>query len=182
MASSRQEFDAFDIQMLVDSIPALIHTAKPDGGLDYFNKRWLEYLGVPLEAVTGWQWTDFIHPDDVEGIVAKWRASLASGEIFEFEARVRLTNGQYRWMFHRKIPLLNRDGGIIRWYGSSMDIHERKTAEQAREQSDSERKAEDPWIEGHFIQARNARYFQRANAAHADSRQHQPQNRAKCAK
>ena len=51
MASSRQEFDAFDIQMLVDSIPALIHTARPDGGLDYFNKRWLEYLGVPLDAM-----------------------------------------------------------------------------------------------------------------------------------
>jgi PAS domain S-box-containing protein len=137
MASSRPEIDAFDIQMLVDSIPALIHTAKPDGHLDYFNKRWLEYLGVPLDDVTGWKWTAFIHPDDVEGIVAKWRASLATGEIFEFEARVRLANGDYRWMFHRKIPLLDRNGGIIRWYGSSMDIHERKTTEQALQSSES---------------------------------------------
>ncbi len=137
MASSRQEFDAFDIQMLVDSIPALIHTAKPDGGLDYFNKRWLEYLGVPLDAVTGWQWTNFIHPDDVEGIVAKWRASLASGEIFEYETRVRLANGDYRWMFHRKVPLLDRNGAVVKWYGSSMDIHERKTTEQALRSSES---------------------------------------------
>ncbi len=137
MASSRQEIDAFDIQMLVDSIPALIHTAKPDGNLDYFNRRWLEYLGVSLDAVTGWRWTDFIHPDDVEGIVAKWRTSLATGEIFEFEARVRLANGDYRWMFHRKIPLLDRNGGIIRWYGSSMDIHERKTTEQALRSSET---------------------------------------------
>ncbi len=137
MASSRQEFDAFDIQMLVDSIPALIHTAKPDGGLDYFNKRWLEYLGVPLDEVTGWKWTAFIHPDDVGGIVAKWRTSLATGDIFEFEARVRLANGDFRWMFHRKIPLLDRNGGIIRWYGSSMDIHERKTTEQALRSSET---------------------------------------------
>jgi len=137
MASSRQEFDAFDIQMLVDSIPALIHTAKPDGHLDYFNKRWLEYLGVPLDDVTGWKWTAFIHPDDVDGIVAKWRASLASGEIFEYETRVRLANGDYRWMFHRKVPLLDRNGAVVKWYGSSMDIHERKTAEQALRSSES---------------------------------------------
>jgi formate hydrogenlyase transcriptional activator len=137
MASSRPEIDAFDIQMLVDSIPALIHTAKPDGNLDYFNRRWLEYLGVSLEAVTGWRWTDFIHPDDLDGIVAKWRHSLATGDIFEFEARVRLANGDYRWMFHRKIPLLDRKGEILRWYGSSMDIHERKTTEQALRSSET---------------------------------------------
>jgi PAS domain S-box-containing protein len=137
MASSRQEFDAFDIQMLVDSIPALIHTARPDGSLDYFNKRWLEYLGVPLDDVTGWKWTAFIHPDDVDGIVAKWRASLASGEIFEYETRVRLANGDYRWMFHRKVPLLDRNGAVVKWYGSSMDIHERKTTEQALRSSQS---------------------------------------------
>jgi formate hydrogenlyase transcriptional activator len=137
MASSRPEIDAFDIQMLVDSIPALIHTAKPDGNLDYFNRRWLEYLGVSLEAVTGWRWTDFIHPDDLDGIVTKWRHSLATGEVFEFEARVRLVNGDYRWMFHRKIPLLDRKGGILRWYGSSMDIHERKTTEEALRSSET---------------------------------------------
>ena len=49
MSSPRQLPDPFDIQLLVDSIPALIHTARPDGHLDYFNKRWLEYLGVSLD-------------------------------------------------------------------------------------------------------------------------------------
>jgi len=86
-------------QLLVDSIPALIHTARPDGYLDYFNKPWLEYLGVTLDKVTGWNWTAVVHPEDVEGIVAKWRACLATGEVFEYETRVRKANGEYRWMF-----------------------------------------------------------------------------------
>jgi formate hydrogenlyase transcriptional activator len=130
MSSPRQESDSLDVQVLVDSIPALIHTAKPDGYLDYFNKPWLEYLGVTLDKVTGWNWTAFVHPEDVEGIVAKWRASLATGEIFEYETRVRSANGEYRWMFHRKVPLRDANGNIVKWYGSSLDIEERKTAEE----------------------------------------------------
>jgi len=58
---------AFECPLLVDSIPALIHTATPDGYLDYFNKPWLEYLGVTLDKVTGWNWTAYVHTEDVEG-------------------------------------------------------------------------------------------------------------------
>jgi PAS domain S-box-containing protein len=129
MASSGQGPERLNAQLLVDSIPALIHTARPDGYLDYFNKPWLEYLGVTLDKVTGWNWTAFVHPDDVEGIVAKWRTCLATGEVFEYETRVRSANGEYRWMFHRKVPLRDANGNIVKWYGSSLDIEERKTAE-----------------------------------------------------
>src|SRR5215469_11252674 len=125
-----QESESLDIRLLVDSIPALIHTARPDGYLDYFNKPWLEYLGVTLDKVTGWNWTAYVHPEDVEGILAKWRDSLATGEIFEYETRVRRANGEYRWMIHRKVPLRDANGKIVKWYGSSLDIDERKTAEQ----------------------------------------------------
>src|SRR6266851_2920452 len=130
MASSGQGSVRLNAQLLVDSIPALIHTARPDGYLDYFNKPWLEYLGVTLDKVTGWNWTAFVHPEDVEGILAKWRACLVSGEIFEYETRVRSANGEYRWMFHRKVPLRDANGNIVKWYGSSLDIDERKTAEE----------------------------------------------------
>jgi PAS domain S-box-containing protein len=130
MVSPREESESLDIQVLVDSIPALIHTARPDGYLDYFNKPWLEYLGVNLDKVAGWNWTAFIHPEDLEGIVAKWRACLATGEIFSYETRVRKANGEYRWMFHRKVPLCDANSNIVKWYGSSLDIDERKTAEE----------------------------------------------------
>jgi PAS domain S-box-containing protein len=131
MASSGQGSERLNAQLLVDSIPGLIHTARPDGYLDYFNKPWLEYLGVTLDKVTGWNWTAFVHPEDVEGIVAKWRACLATGEIFEYETRVRSADGEYRWMFHRKVPLRDANGNIVKWYGLSLDIEERKTAEEA---------------------------------------------------
>jgi PAS domain S-box-containing protein len=130
MASPGPDLEPLNIELLVDSIPALIHTARPDGYLDYFNKPWLEYLGVTLDRVAGWNWIDFIHPEDLDGIVAKWRASLATGEIFEYETRVRKASGEYRWMLHRKVPLRNERGHIVKWYGSSLDIDERKTAEE----------------------------------------------------
>ncbi|MFZ0882925.1 MAG: sigma 54-interacting transcriptional regulator [Candidatus Acidiferrales bacterium] len=131
MASSRPESELLNIQLLVDSIPALIHTARPDGYLDYFNRPWLEYLGVTLDKVAGWNWTTVIHPEELDGIVAAWRAALATGEIFEYETRVRRADGEYRWMLHRKVPLRCERGNIVKWYGSSMDIEERKRAEQA---------------------------------------------------
>jgi PAS domain S-box-containing protein len=137
MASAEQQRESLNIQLLVDSIPALIHTGRPDGYLDYFNKPWLTYFGVTLDKVVGWNWTAVIHPEDVEGILAQWRACLVSGETFEYESRVRRANGEYRWMFHRKVPLRDADGNIVKWYGSSLDIEERKTAEVALRNSEA---------------------------------------------
>jgi PAS domain S-box-containing protein len=119
------------IRLVVDTTPALIHTGRPDGYLDYFNQRWLEYLGLSLQDVCGWQWTNVIHPEDVEGILQKWRAALATGEPFETETRVRRADGAYRWMLHRKVPLRDSSGTILKWHGSSLDIEDRKQAEQA---------------------------------------------------
>src|ERR1700675_2287834 len=138
MASTGEQPESLNIQLLVDSIPALIHTARPDGYLDYFNKPWLEYLGVTLDEVTGWNWTAVVHPEDVDGIVAKWRACLTTGEVFEFETRVRRANGEYRWMFHRKVPLRDANGNIVKWYGSSLDIDERKAAEEKIREQETE--------------------------------------------
>ena len=69
--------------------PAFIHTARPDGYIDYFNRGWLDFFGKSLEDVCGWRWTETVHPDDVAAIVQKWHAALASGEPFEIETRVR---------------------------------------------------------------------------------------------
>jgi PAS domain S-box-containing protein len=118
-----------DLQLLVHSAPSLIHTGAPDGYLDFFNQTWLRYVGRPLEDLQGWKWTAFIHPEDVEGIVEKWRASLASGEPFLHEARVLRADGEYRWMLHHKVAVRDGSGKIAKWYGSSIDIEDRKRAE-----------------------------------------------------
>ncbi len=116
-------------RLVLDSTPALIHTALPDGSLDFFNQIWLRYVGLSLEDMQGWNWTATIHPEDVEGIVNRWRASVASGEPFLHEARVRRADGEYRWMLHHKIAACDEEGNIVKWYGSSIDIEDRKRAE-----------------------------------------------------
>ncbi len=119
-----------DLRLVVDTTPALIHTGRPDGYLDYFNRGWLIFVGKSLEEMCGWRWTNVVHPDDVAKIVEKWRAALASGEPFEDEARVRRADGEYRLMLHRKVPLRNERGDIVKWFGSSIDIEDRKRAEE----------------------------------------------------
>ena len=125
------------LRLIIDTTPALIHTSRPDGYLDYFNKRWVEYLGVSLDDVEGWKWTTSVHPDDVKGIVERWRACLASGEIFEYETRVRRADGEYRRMLHRKVPLRDQDGNVVKWYGSEIDIEEIKRAEEELRRSEA---------------------------------------------
>ncbi len=118
-----------DLRLVIDSAPALIHTALPDGYLDFFNEAWLKYVGLSLQDVEGWAWTATIHPEDLEGILEKWRASLSSGDPFLHEARVRRADGNYRWMLHHKVPLRDQQGRIVKWYGSSIDIEDRKKTE-----------------------------------------------------
>src|SRR6476660_5154131 len=118
------------LRRAVDTTPAFIHTARPDGYLDYFNRGWLDFLGKSLEDVRGWRWTESVHPEDVAAIVQKWHAALASGEPFEIEARVRRADGSYCAFLHRKLPLRDEHGNIVKWFGSSIDIEDRKYAEQ----------------------------------------------------
>jgi formate hydrogenlyase transcriptional activator len=119
------------LRLVIDTTPALIHTGRPDGYLDYFNRPWLEFFGLPLEEVCGWRWTDAVHPEDVAGLLQKWHAALASGEPLEAEARVRRADGEYRLLLHRKVPLRDERGAILKWYGSSIDIEDRKRAENS---------------------------------------------------
>ena len=93
-----------------DTTPAFIHTARPDGYIDYFNRGWLDFFGKSLDDVCGWRWTETVHPDDVAAIVRKWHAALASGEPFEIETRVRRADGSYRALLHRKLPLHDEHG------------------------------------------------------------------------
>jgi PAS domain S-box-containing protein len=119
-----------NLRQVIDSAPALIHTARPDGYLDFFNRTWLDFVGQPLNSLLGWKWISWIHPEDVESFVQKWRESLATGERFEGAARVRRADGEYRWMLHHKIALRAKDGEILKWHGSSIDIQDRKRVEE----------------------------------------------------
>ena len=123
---------------LVDTTPAFVHTALPNGELNFLNRGWVEYIGVPLTELLGWGWTSKIHPEDVEAFVDRWLASVRSGEPFLAESRVRRADGEYRWFMHHKEPLRNELGQIAKWYGSSIDIQERKIAEERIREQEAE--------------------------------------------
>jgi len=128
------------LRLVLDTTPALIHSARPDGYLDYFNEPWLKFVGLSLEQVQGWAWTTAIHPEDVEEVVAKWRATLANGKPLVDEARMRRADGEYRWMLFRKVPLRDEYGNIVKWYGSGTDIEDRRQAEEALRTSEREQR------------------------------------------
>jgi PAS domain S-box-containing protein len=119
------------LRQILDSSPALIHTATPDGALDFFNRTWCEFVGEPVEELYGWKWTSCVHPDDIEVLLEKWRESIATGNPLEVESRVRRADGEFRWMLHQKIAQRGTDGTIIQWHGSSIDIEDRKQVEDS---------------------------------------------------
>jgi formate hydrogenlyase transcriptional activator len=114
---------------LIDAIPAMAWSSLPDGSVEFANRRWHDYTGLSAEELRGWGWKIAVHPDDLEAIIGKWQALLASRQPGEIEGRVRRFDGEYRWFLFRAEPLRNDLGDIIRWYGTNTDIEERKRAE-----------------------------------------------------
>lgn len=121
------------LREVIGGIPAMAFSVYPDGSPDLVNQRWLDYAGLPKSRAVGGRWESTIHPDDVEAHLARWRASLASGQPFESEARHRSAAGEYRWFHVQALPLRDKQGKVIKWYGTLTDIEERKRAEAERE-------------------------------------------------
>jgi PAS domain S-box-containing protein len=122
---------------VIDTIPGYVWSAQPDGSLDFINRRWLEFSGLSPEQGLGWGWKEAVHPEDRPRFVEAWRAAIASGKAMEAEARVRRADGQYRWLLIRNVPLHDKRGKIVKWYGTSADIDDRKRVEQALQQSEA---------------------------------------------
>ncbi len=118
-----------DLRQAIDTIPALAWSALPDGGLDYLNKRWIDYTGLRLEQATGWGWQAAIHPDDLPGLAAYWNSILTAGTAGEYEARLRRHDGAFRWFLFRGVPLRDERGQIVKWYGTNSDIEDRRASE-----------------------------------------------------
>ena len=129
--------ESLRLRMVIDSAPALIHTARPDGYIDFFNQTWLDFIGQPLDKMLGWKWTSWIHPEDLEVLLRKRRESLATGDRFEEEARVLRADGEYRWMIHCAVSQRDAHGNVVEWFGASIDIEDRKRAEEALRQSEA---------------------------------------------
>ncbi len=111
---------------IADTMPQMVWSTLPDGFHDYYNARWYEFTGVPAGSTDGEGWNDMFHPEDRSRAYERWHHSLATGEPYEIEYRLRHRDGDYRWTLGRALPIRDDEGTIIRWFGTCTDIHASK--------------------------------------------------------
>jgi PAS domain S-box-containing protein len=130
-------------RQLADSMPNIVWAARPDGYVDYYNRRWYEFTGLPEDADGNERWESVIHPADLQRTQNAWARSLRTGEPYEIEFRYRrAADGSYRWHLGRALPAKDATEEIVRWFGTSTDIHDQKQLQHQNEQLlDSERAA-----------------------------------------
>jgi PAS domain S-box-containing protein len=126
------------LRLVVDTIPALAWSARPDGAPGFVSERWLAYTGFSANDAVGWGWTATVHPDDRARFVDEWKAAVAAGEPLEAETRLRRADGEHRWFLIRAVPLRDALGQIAKWYGTATDIEDRKEAEAALARSEEQ--------------------------------------------
>lgn len=117
------------VRRIVDAVPGFVWSTAPDGSVDFLNRRWSEYTGMPLDEARDFGWTSAVHPEDAGALAAYWQALLDAGQPGEYEARLRRHDGVYRWFLIRAVPQRDGTGRVIRWYGANTDIEDRKQAE-----------------------------------------------------
>ncbi|MGD0513544.1 MAG: ATP-binding protein [Terriglobales bacterium] len=119
------------LRRVINTIPAHVWSTLPDGSVDFINQRLLESTGLSIQALLGSGWQSIIHPDDRTRYIAKWTSALAAGEPVEIEARIWTAQRDYRWLLVRNVPLRDGNGRIVKWYGTGIDIEDRKRAEES---------------------------------------------------
>jgi PAS domain S-box-containing protein len=121
----REEF-----RVLTESMPQVVWASRPDGKADYYNRRYYELTGAADGADDG-RWQALVHPDDRDNCVSLWNQSVLTGRPYQVEGRLKDSDtGEYRWHLARALPVRDEKGKIVRWVGTSTDIHYQKQAEQ----------------------------------------------------
>lgn len=128
---------------LANSMPQMFWTALPDGQLEYCNQRWYDYTGLSPAQSFAEGWLAVLHPDDRDRCQTAWDEALQKGLPLTLETRPQqAADGQYRWHLVRAFPLRDEQGEVLRWFGSSTDIHDQKMALVERDRAlDQERVA-----------------------------------------
>jgi PAS domain S-box-containing protein len=126
------------LRLIIDTIPGFVWSGLPDGTFDLVNRGWLDYIGCTWEELSArGGLLSAVHPDDREVSFATWKTARESGRHNEHELRMRRADGEYRWFLSRALPLRDEQGTIVRWYGTVIDINERRAAEDALRRSEA---------------------------------------------
>ena len=142
-----------NLSAIINTIPTAAWTTRPDGYCDFLNQVWLDYAGMTAEQAQGWGWAEAIHPDDRKRLIEEWRLCLASGAPVDTEARIRRFDSSYRWFLIRANPLKDEAGNILKWYGTCIDIEDRKRAEEALRRSEERARLMVDSIDGQIMTA-----------------------------
>jgi PAS domain S-box-containing protein len=126
-----------NLDLIINTIPALVWSARPDGSAEFFNQHYLDYVGLSAEEAKDWGWTAAVHPDDLNGLAGAWQSIMATGKHGEAEARLRRFDGEYRWFLFRANPLRDDSGNIVKWFGINTDIEDRKRTEEKLRRSEA---------------------------------------------
>ncbi|HEX8430230.1 MAG TPA: PAS domain-containing protein, partial [Longimicrobium sp.] len=119
------------LRTMAETMPQLVWTTTADGYHDYFNEHWYQYTGMPrphepdgeLNVPQGLNWTEYLHPEDRDRTLLRWRHSMATGDPYDVEYRFRqAATGKHRWFIGRALPHRDASGRIVRWFGTSTDI------------------------------------------------------------
>jgi PAS domain S-box-containing protein len=117
-------------RQLADSMPQIVWTARPDGYIDYYNKRWYEFTGLARDAFGDASRRLALHPEDVKRWHDTWYACVKSGQPYRSEFRFRdIHENRWRWFMCRALPVHDDGGNIVKWFGTCTDIDEQKSVE-----------------------------------------------------
>jgi PAS domain S-box-containing protein len=128
-----------NLRTMIETIPAMLWSATPDGAIDYCNARVLNYTGLSQDQIKGAGWVKAIHPDDANHMARAWALCVENGDHFQFDFRcLRASDAMYRWCVSNALPLQAPDGRILKWYGTVVDFHDRKQAQEDLRQTQAE--------------------------------------------
>jgi PAS domain S-box-containing protein len=119
-----------NLNLIINSLPVLVWSARPDGSADFINQSWRDYAGETADKILEWDFLDLYHPDDIPGMLETWAHDLAHSDQTAMKGRIRGADGRYRWYYFagRKITDAN---GVVRWFGCNVDIDDLQRAEDA---------------------------------------------------
>jgi PAS domain S-box-containing protein len=125
------EVERRQYRLIAETIPQVVWTTNADGIIDYFNPFWYRYTGMLPENALPKGWVKTVHPEDLAGLLKAWKECQSTGESFQKEYRFRAADGSYTWYLAKAVPMRDRQGNIVEWFGVSVDIHEHKTLSQS---------------------------------------------------
>jgi len=139
-----------DLRFMAESMPQKTFTATCAGAIEYLNHQWMEFTGASFDRLRDWGWLQFVHPDDVQETIHRWKQSIETHKDFRMEHRFYRNDGVYRWHLSFARAMRDPDGAVLKWVGFNTEIHDQKLVQQdllrAKERADRANQSKDEFL------------------------------------